>query len=74
MQGKENLFAIGGFPQVSLAEARAAATGGFPETLLCPRLIALTACCLGEAADAEWDEFDFEDVLWRRLAAKMKAA
>ncbi|WP_417276229.1 integrase arm-type DNA-binding domain-containing protein [Castellaniella sp.] len=24
MQGKENLFAIGGFPQVSLAEARAA--------------------------------------------------
>ncbi|MGB3740764.1 MAG: Arm DNA-binding domain-containing protein [Castellaniella sp.] len=24
LQGKENLFAIGGFPQVSLAEARAA--------------------------------------------------
>ena len=26
-----------------------------------------------EAADAEWDEFDFEDALWRRPAAKMKA-
>ncbi|WPL79187.1 Arm DNA-binding domain-containing protein [Bordetella hinzii] len=28
LQGKENLFAIGGFPQVSLAEARAAAVQG----------------------------------------------
>lgn len=37
------------------------------------RLIALTACRPGEAADAEWDEFDFEDALWRRPAAKMKA-
>jgi len=37
------------------------------------RLIALTACRPGETADAEWDEFDFEDALWRRPAAKMKA-
>lgn len=46
---------------------------GYPETSLCLRLIALTACRPGEAADAEWDEFDFEDALWRRPAAKMKA-
>lgn len=37
------------------------------------RLIALTACRPGEAADAEWDEFDYEDAVWRRPAAKMKA-
>ena len=36
---------------------------GYPETSLCLRLIALTACRPGEAADAEWDEFDFEDAL-----------
>ena len=30
LQGKENLFAIGGFPQVSLAEARAAREGPRP--------------------------------------------
>lgn len=46
---------------------------GYPETSLCLRLIALTACRPGEAADAEWDEFDFEDALWRRPAARMKA-
>lgn len=46
---------------------------GYPETALCLRLIALTACRPGEAADAEWEEFDFEDELWRRPAAKMKA-
>lgn len=46
---------------------------GYPETSLCLRLIALTACRPGEAADAEWDEFDFEEALWRRPAAKMKA-
>lgn len=46
---------------------------GYPETSLCLRLIALTALPSGEAADAEWDEFDFEDALWRRPAAKMKA-
>ncbi len=46
---------------------------GYPETSLCLRLIALTACRPGEAADAEWAEFDFEDALWRRPAAKMKA-
>lgn len=150
LQGKENLFAIGGFPQVSLAEAcaarekaRALVKQGIHPTherqqikkrnlealgerkraressfakvaqaylaeikpvfalssyrmkesrirkYLSPkfdgmpmsdigvkqirRLIALTACRPGEAADAEWDEFDFEDALWRRPAAKMKA-
>ena len=46
---------------------------GYPETALCLRLIALTACRPGEAADAEWSEFDFKDALWRRPAAKMKA-
>lgn len=46
---------------------------GYPETSPCLRLIALTACRPGEAADAEWSEFDFEDRLWRRPAAKMKA-
>lgn len=46
---------------------------GYPETALCLRLIALTACRPGEAADAEWDEFDFTTNLWRRPAAKMKA-
>ncbi|MDN7859437.1 hypothetical protein QZM81_26905 [Burkholderia cepacia] len=37
------------------------------------RLIALTACRPGEAVDAEWDEFDYEDAVRRRPAAKMKA-
>lgn len=46
---------------------------GYPETVLCLRLIALTACRPGEAADAEWGEFDFEAKLWRRPAEKMKA-
>ncbi|MCP1106295.1 integrase arm-type DNA-binding domain-containing protein [Serratia nevei] len=46
---------------------------GYPETVLCLKFIALTACRPGEAADAEWDEFDFVDNLWRRPAAKMKA-
>lgn len=46
---------------------------GYPETALCLRLIALTACRPGEAADAEWDEFDFEENLWRRPGEKMKA-
>lgn len=31
------------------------------------------ACRPDEATDAEWDEFDFKDALWRRPAAKMKA-
>jgi integrase len=31
---------------------------GYPETCLCLKLIALTACRPGEAADAEWDEFE----------------
>ena len=46
---------------------------GYPETVICLRLIALTACRPGEAADAEWSEFDFEARLWRRPAEKMKA-
>jgi integrase len=46
---------------------------GYPETIMCLRLIALTACRPGEAADAEWSEFDIEARLWRRPAAKMKA-
>lgn len=45
---------------------------GYPETALCLRLIALTACRPGEAADAEWSEFDLEANLWRRPAEKMK--
>lgn len=46
---------------------------GYPETSLCLRLIALTACRPGEAADAEWSEFDLDARLWRRPAEKMKA-
>ncbi|WP_347260684.1 tyrosine-type recombinase/integrase [Rudaea sp.] len=46
---------------------------GYPETALCLRLISLTACRPGEAADAEWSEFDFEAKVWRRPAEKMKA-
>lgn len=46
---------------------------GYPETAICLRLIALTACRPGEAADAEWGEFDIDAKLWRRPAAKMKA-
>lgn len=46
---------------------------GFPETALCLRLIALTACRPGEAASAEWSEFDLDAGLWRRAADKMKA-
>ncbi|WP_260400343.1 tyrosine-type recombinase/integrase [Burkholderia ubonensis] len=36
-------------------------------------LIAETACRPGEATDADWDELDCTDVVWRRSAAKMKA-
>ena len=46
---------------------------GFPESVLCLRLIALTACRPGEACNAEWSEFDLEAKLWRRPAEKMKA-
>lgn len=46
---------------------------GYPETAMRLRLIAFTACRPGEAADAEWVEFDIEAKLWRRPAAKMKA-
>ncbi|WP_231852627.1 site-specific integrase [Bordetella petrii] len=56
-----------------VSRRRAAGYRGYPETSLCSRLIALAACCLGKAADAEWGEFDFEDALWRRPGAKMKA-
>jgi len=45
---------------------------GFPESVMCLRLIALTACRPGEACDAEWSEFDLEAKLWRRPAEKMK--
>lgn len=46
---------------------------GYPETAICLRLIAYTACRPGEAADAEWKELDLEARLWRRPASKMKA-
>ncbi len=45
---------------------------GYPESVLCLRLIALTACRRGVACDAEWSEFDMEAKLWRRPAEKMK--
>jgi integrase len=53
--------------------AKLRAYRGYPETVMCLRLIGLTACRPGEAADAEWSEFDFEARLWRRSANKMKA-
>ena len=60
-------------PQIRDLFARLRGYRGFPESLLCLRLIALTACRPGEACDAEWSEFDTEAKLWRRPAAKMKA-
>ncbi|MFO1360553.1 tyrosine-type recombinase/integrase [Plasticicumulans sp.] len=62
---------------LSLAQVRAffvalRAYRGYPETAVCLRLIALTACRPGEAADAEWSEFDLGERLWRRPAEKMK--
>ena len=48
--------------------AKLRAYRGYPETIICLRLIALTACRPGEAANAEWSEFDFEARLWRRSA------
>lgn len=46
---------------------------GYPETAYCLKLIALTACRPGEAANAEWSEFDLDARLWRRPGSKMKA-
>ena len=60
-------------PQLRALFAKLRAYRGFPETIMCLRLIALTACCPGEAANAEWPEFDFEARRWRRSAGKMKA-
>jgi integrase len=36
------------------------------------RLLCLTFCRTSEVRQAEWAEFDFEDMLWRIPAAKMK--
>ena len=60
-------------PQIRQFFTRLRGYHGYPETVMCLRLIALTACRPGEAADAEWSEFDFEARLWRRPAEKMKA-
>jgi integrase len=60
-------------PQLRDLFAKLRAYRGYPETVMCLRLIALTACRPGEAADAEWSEFDFDALLWRRPAEKMKA-
>lgn len=60
-------------PQLRGLFAKLRAYRGYPETIMCLRLIALTACRPGEAANAEWSEFDFEARLWRRSAEKMKA-
>ena len=60
-------------PQLREFFAKLRAYHGYPETVACLRLITLTACRPGEAADAEWSEFDFEARLWRRPAEKMKA-
>jgi integrase len=60
-------------PQLRDLFAKLRGYRGYPETVMCLRLIALTACRPGEAADAEWSEFDFEARLWRRTAEKMKA-
>jgi len=60
-------------PQLRALFVKLRAYRGFPETVMCLRLIALTACRPGEAANAEWSEFDFEAHLWRRSAEKMKA-
>jgi integrase len=60
-------------PQIRDLFAKLRGYRGFPESVLCLRLIALTACRPGEACDAEWSEFDTEAKLWRRPGEKMKA-
>jgi integrase len=60
-------------PQLREFFTKLRAYSGYPETAMSLRFIALTACRPGEAADAEWSEFDFEARLWRRPAEKMKA-
>ncbi len=60
-------------PQLRQFFAKLRGYRGYPETVMCLRLIGLTACRPGEAADAEWSEFDFEAKLWRRPGEKMKA-
>ncbi|MGC9985840.1 MAG: integrase arm-type DNA-binding domain-containing protein [Polyangia bacterium] len=60
-------------PQLREFFSKLRAYRGYPETAMCLRLMALTACRPGEVADAEWSEFDFEARLWRRPAEKMKA-
>lgn len=47
--------------------------GGWSRPIQFPACAGYCAYRSAKAADAEWDEFDFEDALWRRPAAKMKA-
>ena len=47
-------------PQIREFFAKLKAYRGYPETALCLRLIALTACRPGEAAEAQWSEFDLD--------------
>jgi integrase len=60
-------------PQLREFFTKLRAYRGYPETVMCVRLVALTACRPGEAINAEWSEFDFDARLWRCPAAKMKA-
>jgi integrase len=60
-------------PQLRDLFAKLRAYRGYPETVMCLRLIALTACRPGEAINAEWSEFDCEARLWRCPAEKMKS-
>ena len=60
-------------PEIRTFFTKLRAYRGFPESVFCIRLVALTACRPGEACDAEWSEFDLEAKLWRRPADKMKA-
>jgi integrase len=59
--------------QIRTFFAKLAGYRGYPESVFAIKLIALTACRPGEAANAEWSEFDLEANLWRRPASKMKA-
>lgn len=60
-------------PQIREFFTKLRAYRGFPETVMCIRFIALTACRPGEAAAAEWSEFDLDAGLWRRPREKMKS-
>src|SRR5262249_38218458 len=60
-------------PQIRTFFTKLRAYRGFPESAICIRLVALTACRPGEACNAEWSEFDLEAKRGRSPGEKMRA-